>query len=338
MPTIYIATGDCFARLSLSDSADQSTLRGEVRTSLQGSGLQCLAVDPHDPQTVYGGSSSEGIWKTSDGGTRWSNVTPEMGEAAIFSLAVGAANGAVYAGCEPSMLWVSNDGGRNWEELENLPLIPSAPTWSFPPRPWTSHVSSIAPNPQHADWLLVGIELGGVMFSTDGGWSWDDHRAAAHRDTHALQWHPHAPARAYQAAGGGCAQSTDGGWSWQTVDEGRDWSYCWALALDPQDPECWFVSAAPNPRQAHNVPAQGAIYRRRNGKWEKLGGGLPDPLTQMPYALSMSQNAAGQSTLWAGLGNGEIWFSRNHGDSWQQVETHGEALTGVRALAVVDDI
>jgi photosystem II stability/assembly factor-like uncharacterized protein len=329
MSIIYIATGDSFVRLS---SRGDNLLEWDVHTSLEGSAVQCLAVDPRDARTVYCGSITEGIWKSSDGGGRWSNVTPEMGAAGIFSLAVSAADGAIYAGCEPSMLWVSQDGGRNWDELENLRLIPSAPTWSFPPRPWTSHVRAIAPNPHHADWLLAGIELGGVMFSNDGGWSWDDHRPAAHRDVHALTWHPAAPARAYEAAGGGCAWSEDGGWSWHTADEGRDWSYCYAQAVDPADPDCWFVAAAPGPQEAHGSASQGALYRRRGGApWQKLGGGLPDPLPAMPYALALEG-----STLVAGLRNGDLWFSTDRGDTWQAAILPRGNLAGIRALALVE--
>ena len=59
-------------------------------------------------------------------------------------MAVSAADGAVYAGTEPSALYRSDDGGETWHELESLLELPSRPTWSFPPRPWTSHVRWIA--------------------------------------------------------------------------------------------------------------------------------------------------------------------------------------------------
>ena len=97
-------------------------------------------------------------------------------------MAVSPTNGAVYAGCEPSMLFRSDDGGATWRELESLRSIPSAPTWSFPPRPWTSHVRWIAPSPHDAGLLLVGIELGGLMWSEDGGETWEDHRPGAKLD------------------------------------------------------------------------------------------------------------------------------------------------------------
>ena len=121
-------------------------------------------------------------------GRSW--VDCELPEPAVFSLAVSAADGAVYAGTEPSRLFRSDDRGGSWRELEALLELPSQPSWSFPPRPWTSHVRWIAPSPHDGDLLLVGIELGGLMRSSDGGQSWQDHRPGAQRDVHSLAWHP----------------------------------------------------------------------------------------------------------------------------------------------------
>ena len=56
-------------------------------------------------------------------------------------------------------------------------------------------------------WLAVGIELGGVMRSDDGGASWFDHNPQAHSDAHQLLTHPLAPDRLYEAAGQGIARS-----------------------------------------------------------------------------------------------------------------------------------
>src|SRR5262249_30303823 len=142
--------------------------------SLPGSGVQCVAVDPADPETVFVGLHEAGVRLSHDGGRGW--IDCELPEAAVFSLAVSAADGAVYAGSEPSRLFKSRDHGESWRELQTLLELPSQPTWSFPPRPWTSHVRWIAPSPHDADLLLVGIELGGLMRSSDGGESWEDHR------------------------------------------------------------------------------------------------------------------------------------------------------------------
>jgi hypothetical protein len=194
MARLYAATGDAIARL------DEAGEAWTVELSLLGSGAQCLAVDPADPDTVYAGLREGGVRRSVDGGRSW--VDCRLPEPGVFSLAVSAADGAVYAGTEPSRLFRSDDHGESWRELDALLELPSRPHWSFPPRPWTSHVRWIAPSPHDADLILVGIELGGLMRSSDGGQSWQDHRPGAQPDVHSLAWHPHTPGRAYEAGGG----------------------------------------------------------------------------------------------------------------------------------------
>ena len=197
-------------------------------------------------------------------------------------------------------------GVRVGAQLDALLELPSQPRWSFPPRPWTSHVRWIAPSPHDAGLLLVGIELGGLMRSSDGGVSWQDHRPGAQPDVHSLAWHPHTPGRAYEAGGGGAAFSTDAGESWQPADEGLDRRYTWSVAVDPDDADCWYLSASTGPFAAHGGgDPQARIYRRRGGEpWQPLAGGLPDPLPAMPYAL-----LAADGRLFAGLADGQIWES-----------------------------
>lgn len=291
--------------------------------------LQCLACDPEDSSTLYTGSRGGGAQKSIDGGRSWRDLHLPLND--VFSLAVGPADGSVYAGTEPSRLFKSTDGGESWRELTALTEIPSAPTWSFPPRPWTSHVRAVAPNPQHAGLLLAGIELGGLMRSEDGGETWADHAAGAQRDVHALAWHPRFADRAYEAGGGGAAWSHDGGRTWEPADVGRDRHYTWALALDPEDPDLWYVSASPSARHAHGGGnAQAHIYRWRGaGPWEELGNGLPQPLNVMPYALITTQE-----DLFAGLADGRVFVSTNKGESWVPLNVSGPMPQGLKAFAI----
>jgi photosystem II stability/assembly factor-like uncharacterized protein len=320
MARLYAATGDAIARLDEDDGGWRTAL------SLTGSGAQCLALDPSDPDVVYAGLREHGVRRTTDGGGSW--VDCGLPSTGVFSLAVSAADGAVYAGTEPSTLYRSDDRGENWVELDALLELPSRPTWSFPPRPWTSHVRWIAPSPHDADLLLVGIELGGLMRSTDRGETWADHRPGAQRDVHSLAWHPHEAGRGYEAGGGGAAWSDDGGDSWHPADEGRDRHYTWSVAVDPEDPELWYVSASTGPYAAHGGrDPQALIYRRRDGEWRALTGGLPDPIPAMPYAL-----VAFEGGLVAGLADGQLWGSADHGDSWERYRLEGDALTELHAL------
>jgi photosystem II stability/assembly factor-like uncharacterized protein len=322
---LYAATGDGIVRLD--EAGDGWT----VERFLDGSGAQCLSVDPRDPDTVFAGLRERGVRRTQDGGRSWADCAlPEPG---VFSLAVSAADGAVYAGTEPSRLFRSDDRGESWRELEALLELPSRPTWSFPPRPWTSHVRWIAPSPHDADLLLVGIELGGLMRSTDGGATWQDHRPGAQPDVHSLAWHPSERVRAYEAGGGGAAFTADAGETWQPADEGRDRNYTWSVAVDPDDPELWYVSASTGPFAAHGGgDPQATIYRRRPGdEWRALAGGLPEPLPAMPYAL-----VAADGRLFAGLSDGQIWESGDRGDSWRASAVEGDAIKGLHALVYAE--
>ena len=108
------------------------------------------------------------------------------------------------------------------------------------------------------------------------------------RDVHSLAWHPGVPGRAYEAGGGGAAFSIDAGETWQPADEGRDRNYTWSVAVDPDDPDCWYLSASTGPFAADGRgDPQALLYRRRGqGAWRPLGGGLPDPLLSMPMRSS----------------------------------------------------
>lgn len=239
----------------------------------------------------------------------------------VFSVAVGP-DGTVYAGTEPSALFVSRDGGETWSEAEPLQDIPSKRSWSFPPRPWTSHVRWIAPSPHDPELLLVGIELGGVMRTTDGGATFADHRPGAQLDCHSLTWHPIAEGRAYETAGGGAAWSADGGETWTAADAGRDRHYSWALAVDPGEPDRWWCSASTGPFAAHGRGhAQARIFRwEGDGPWQPI----TDVLEDMPYALLAKDDA-----LYAGYRDGALRRSPDGGESWEDVAR----LPSILALA-----
>ena len=331
---LVAATGDAVACIESRDGE-----RFDVTLGLEGSGAQCVAVDPHDPRRAYAGTFDDGVYRTLDGGQTWEQVGDTIPHRRVLSVAFSPAHrtggrSAVYVGTEPSNLYRTEDDGRTWQDFPRLPALPSAPTWSFPPRPWTSHVRWVAPHHADPDLLFVGIELGGVMRSRDGGATWEDRKPGAYHDAHAILTHPLAPGRVYEAAGGGVARSDDAGDTWTSADAGLDRRYVWGLAVDPVDPDLWYVSAAHGAREAHRGDgrAGATIYRKRGDEpWRPLGdagGGLPRPLPHMPYALLTLRDQPG--LLLAGLQNGALLLSEDRGDSWRRLDV---ALPGLLALA-----
>lgn len=336
---LYLATGDALA-ITYPRSG-----RWRVELQLVDLPTQCVAVDPRRPEYVYCGTFGQGLWRSRDAGSSWESAGPGIAHAQVMSVAVSSLEhngrtGVVWAGTEPSALFRSEDGGATWVERPSLRDLPSASTWSFPPRPWTHHVRWIAPDPVVPQRLFVGIELGGVMRSLDGGETWEDRKRGGQPDAHTLGTHPQAPGRVYEAAGGGYAESLDGGATWHRYDAGLRHSYLWGLAIDPGNPETVIVSAATGPRQAHDRSAAWATVYRRTGQgpWQEVRTGLREPKGTRVYELGA--NPAEPGVFYAATRDGELFRSPDAGLSWeyqdvmwpsqyQNRELHGLAIVGV---------
>ena len=323
-------TGDEVVRLALTGGRAH-----DARTVLTVASPRCVAVDPHDPDRVYVGTFDDGLYATADGGETWRAAWEGVAEGRVMSVAVSRSHqvagvSVVYAGTEPSNLYRSEDGAATWQLVPALRNLPSEPTWSFPPRPWTHHVSTIALHPSDPDALAVGIELGGVMRSADGGRTWIDHNPQAHSDAHQLITHPLAPERLYEVAGQGIAVSPDRGQSWRRLDEGLDRHYAWATAADPDDPDLWYASVSRSPYAAHGDGDGRARLLRSNGDgWSAIDTWGDEPgLRRMPYALATLSGQPGR--LLVGLRGGSLLMTDDAGATWARLEP---ALSDVIALA-----
>jgi len=313
--TFIATTGNGIARASRARDGGWS-----VEYLLADQDVLCLAADPLNPAVVYAGTRENGALRSNDSGQTWQPAG--LADRVVKSLAVSRAQpGTIYAGTKPPMLFVSRDGGASWAELEAFRRMHAF--WWFSPAEsdWRPYVQGIALSPTDPNVILVGIELGAVLRSANGGRSWEGHRPGALRDCHSLIAHATQGDWVYEGGGtgAGAAISRDGGQTWRQPKAGLDRHYGWAVAADPARPEVWYVSLSPSPMKAHNDGnADAYIFRSAGGAaWQKLGGGLPQPLNYMAYALLTDPAAPGH--LYTGLSNGDVWHSTDHGDSWTQL-------------------
>jgi photosystem II stability/assembly factor-like uncharacterized protein len=338
MILMCLATGDAVAIVR------HQRGRWEASIQLDGRPARCVGADPLRPARIYCGTYGQGVWRSDDAGRSWRPAGEGIAHAEVTSVAASASErvdgaGVVWAGTEPSAVFRSEDGGETWRERPALRTIPSAPTWSFPPRPWTHHVRSIAPDPVVPERIFVGIELGGVMRSLDGGLTWEDRKPGSQPDAHTLAGHPQAPGRVYEAAGGGYAESQDGGATWHRRDAGLEHRYLWSVAVDPADPETMVVSAAAGPREAHDPShAESTVYRRMAGAaWEEVRIGLP--ARRGTRACELAPNQAEPGVFYAATREGAIYRSSDAGLTWESLDVvwpDERRPAVVHALVVVD--
>lgn len=309
---------------------------------------ECVAVDPLHPNLVYCGTSGHGLWCSMDAGRTWQRAGDGIASSHITSVAVSlteqvGGQSVVYAGTEPSAFYRSEDGGQSWHDCVALRQLPSAPTWSFPPRPYTSHVRWITPDPLVPGRIFAAIEAGALLRSLDGGLTWEDRKPDGPYDTHTLIMHRQAPDQLYSAAGDGFMQpgngflsSSDGGETWQRPDDGLHHHYLWGAAADPTDPTMLIISAANGPGQAHSLAiAESALYRKAgSAPWQEVRNGLPANKGSLAWTLA-SHNAE-PGVFYAGNNQG-IFRSADAGINWEALPIHwpdGLTIGRISAIAL----
>jgi len=139
-----------------------------------GGRTRAILIDPNDNtnQTWFAAAASGGIWKTTDRGTTWQNLTPDLPNLSTNSLAMSVANtdviyagtGEVFAGnfsfVRGDGIFKSTDKGITWQQLQS-----TINNNNF------NSVNRIVVNPADEDVVVIATNTG-VFKSIDGGVSW----------------------------------------------------------------------------------------------------------------------------------------------------------------------
>jgi len=314
----YVVAGESLVHLQKSEGNWSITVVHVGRRFL------CLAADKKHLGRFYAGTFDDGLWKSDDFGRTWDPVGAGITSQRIPSVAVSPTEkygdySVVWAGTEPSGLFRSEDGGDTWTDSPTLLDIPSEPTWSFPPRPYTHHTKYIQPDIHEAERIFVGIELGGVMRSNDGGKTWDDRKPNSQYDCHSLTMHHKAPGRVYEAAGGGYAETRDGGETWQTINDGlAPYTYLVHIAVDSGDPDTMIASAAKGARTAYRKETAETVIVRRtgDGPWQIVNKGLPNAKGSIVYELFAHPE---KPSVFYAVNNTGIYESTDAGVTWKHL-------------------
>lgn len=87
---------------------------GGLPTSLT---VQAIASHPKIPKTILIGTP-EGLFRTTDGGERWTAVTQGLGKVSITGLAVHPQDPQlVFAATAEGAIYKSHDRGQSWQRV-----------------------------------------------------------------------------------------------------------------------------------------------------------------------------------------------------------------------------
>jgi photosystem II stability/assembly factor-like uncharacterized protein len=214
----------------------------EVGPAVMGGRIDDFAVVESNPNIVFVGMASGGVWKTTNNGTTWEPIFDTEAVSTIGDIAI--------APSDPSVVWVGSGEPNNRQSSSwgdgAYKSVDGGKTWQKMGLAATHHIGRIVIHPRNPDVAYVAA-LGHL-------------------------WGPN-PER-------GVYKTTDGGKNWTQVLKINADTGVSDIAMDPQSPDILYAAAYERRRTPFGFNGGGsgsAIYKTIDGgaNWKKLAKGLP---------------------------------------------------------------
>jgi len=239
-----------------------------------------LTMDPNHPNVLYASllefqrfpwglrsaGPGTGLFKTTDGGDHWTELTNNPGLPGGIKGRIGVA----LSPARPERIWAlvdaetgkkglfrSDDGGATWKRTSAMAGLTV--------RPWYFH--HVFADPKDPDTVYVlNIQ---AYKSTDGGSNFVPMRTS-HGDNHDLWIDPDNTSRMIEANDGGGSVSFDGGKSWST-EMNQPTAQFYHVTTDNQFP--YRLYAAQQDNTTISVPSRSDYGSITEQEWFTVGGG-----------------------------------------------------------------
>jgi len=211
-----------------------------------GTGAIDLVMDPSNPNVLYAamwqaqrvpwrltsGGPGSGLFKTTDGGLHWVDLSKHPG----FATGILGRIGVAVAASNPRIVYAivqahdggvfrSNDAGSTWKKVNNQMKL----------RQRAFYYMSIFVDPKNAQ-VAYAPQVDDVFKTTNGGVTWKpSFPRTDHGDHHILWINPHNTKIMLEGDDGGAVVSTDGGKSWSS-ELNQPTGQFYHIALDGQFP------------------------------------------------------------------------------------------------------
>jgi hypothetical protein len=311
------------------------------------------------------------VFRSTDGGKSWSEARrppafPKAPEGQngpaldrVFCLAAGHASqpGVWWAGSVPHGLFRSEDDGVSWELVVGFSDYLDALRAQAPPRffptPGGAITHSILVDPRDPNHLYVSLSTGGCFETADAGVSWRPLNQGVSaeflpvpdpefgQDPHCMVLSPADPNRLYQQNHCGVYRLDRPAVRWERI--GRNLpaemgDVGFPIVAHPRDPDTVWVFPMDGtsvwPRTAPG--GRPAVFRSRDGgrNWSRGATGFPKAHGWLTvFRQAMTCDVRDPVGLYLGTSTGEVWVSRDEGESWRQVASHLPPVLAIEALA-----
>lgn len=278
--------------------------------------MKTLAVSPRDPNIILAGSSSGGIWRSTDGGNSFVPVSDAHSDLSVGVVGFAPSDPDVaYAVSGSDFLGTgvlrSTDAGATWQVVDGP---------SFAPR-GTADRMVIDPFDANRLWVaqtsLQDASTGqrfasGLLRSDDGGFAWSTLFRGITTDFAASPGGAPAfllgIARNDQGGNAGLHRSVDGGRTWTTVFPGKGAFPSFVFSFSPASPSRVYLHAYMSGEGRMHVSDDGGVT------WSGLA---PLPPTGNPSFLTAHPTIRDQ--LYLGFPGGDLYVSADGGLSWRNV-------------------
>jgi photosystem II stability/assembly factor-like uncharacterized protein len=242
-------------------------------------GVIDLVMDPGNPQVLYAsmwqayrapwalydGGPGSGLYKSTDGGAHWTEISHNSGFAqgvlGRIGVAVTAGNPQVVyaiAQAKHGGVFRSDDGGGSWHRVNS--------NWSLRQRAF--YYMSIYADPTNADVVYVP-EVDALWVSRDGGKNFSKLHTP-HGDNHIVWVNPHDPKLLLEGNDGGGTVSTDGGRTW-SGDHNQPTGQFYHVAVDDQFP--FHIYGAQQDEGSYEGPSATVHGMIPTGEWNQVAYG-----------------------------------------------------------------
>jgi photosystem II stability/assembly factor-like uncharacterized protein len=255
----------------------------EIGPAAMGGRIDDFAVVENNPDIIYAGTASGGVFKTTNGGTTWEPLFDDQPNSTIGDVTV--------APSDPSIVWVGTGEANNRQSSSwgngVYKSTDSGKSWKHMGLEASMHIGRIVISPADPNTLYVAAggslwgssKERGVYKTTDGGKSWSN-VLFVNEDTGAtdIAMDPDSPgtliAAMYQrrrtvfgtsgsGPGSGLYKTTDGGATWKKLEKGLPWD------PDPKKPAVAAAAATAekepeDPEAVKEIGRIGVNFYRRN--------------------------------------------------------------------------